>query len=139
MIFTVQNCFHRPNRTRMPCFLKRHSATWTAMDASFWAHFGRILGAFWAHVPARRMRRGAFPYFRRVQTRFSSRIVYNFFPHFLRPKHPFAPNVARDQNEAMNTPKIGSRWRVSKRAGRLRSIIKSLPICSMQTKGGGVG
>ena len=84
---------------------------------------GAILGAIGCSHSVARIRSYAFLYFRRFSARFSSLIFFDFSPKSRPPrKHPFAPNRVRDQNEAMTAPKIGGRWRASKRAGRLRAV-----------------
>ena len=47
-------------------------------------------------------------------------------------------NVGFGNGVAVRQNRSSQSWN-SKRAGRLRAIIKSLPICSRQAKGGGVG
>jgi len=47
-------------------------------------------------------------------------------------------NVGLGKGVAVRQNRLSQSWN-GKRAGRLRAIIKFLPICSMQTKGGGVG
>ena len=47
-------------------------------------------------------------------------------------------NVGFGNGVAVRQNRSSQSWN-GKRAGRLRAIIKFLPICSRQTKGGGVG